>query len=369
MRLREVVLHRLHMPLKIRFETSFAVETYRLLDIIEVRSDEGVGFGECVAMEEPVYNEEWLDGAREVIVRHLLPRVAGRELAAPADLDALWRPVHGNKMAKSAVETAVWDLFAGAQGVPLARLLGGTKQAVEVGVSLGIEPTVDALLAEVERHVGEGFRRIKLKVRPGWDEEPLAAVRAAFPRVPLTVDANTAYTAGDLDRLATWDRFGLDYIEQPFPEEDLLLHAALQARLDTAVCLDESATSAADVRIAARLGACRVVNVKVARLGGLAESLRVCDVAREAGIDLWCGGMLETGVGRAVNVAIAARAEFTRPGDTAGSARYWEEDLIEPPVVSVDGTVAVPDSPGLGYAVQAERLRRFAVEPSRRIAL
>ena len=369
MRVREVRIHRLHMPLRIRFETSFAVETHRLVDIVEVHSDGGVGYGECVAMEEPLYSEETLDGARDVLVRHLLPRLAGVDLAGPEDVDAAFRPVHGNRMAKAAVECAVWDLFAQARGVSLARLLGGEKERIAVGVSLGIEADVDALLAQVERHVRQGFRRIKLKVRPGWDEVPLAAVRDAFPDVPLTVDANTAYGAADVERLAGWDRFHLEYVEQPFREDELLLHAELQRRMATAVCLDESIHGASDVHLAAALGAARVVNVKVGRVGGLAESLRVCQAAREHGIALWCGGMLETGVGRAVNVAIASRSEFTLPGDTAGSDRYWDLDLIEPPVVAQGGEVAVPTAPGLGYAVVPERLRRFAVEPPRVVAL
>jgi O-succinylbenzoate synthase len=363
MKLTEVRIHRLHMPLRFRFETSFGVETHRRLDIVEVRAGDRVGYGECVAMEAPVYNEETLDGARAVLVQHLLPRLAGAELREPEDVARLLAPVHGNRMAKAAVECAVWDLMAQERGLPLARLLGGTKESVEVGVSLGIEPDVDALLSQVERHVGQGYRRIKLKVKPGWDEVPLGEVRAAFPDIALTVDANTAYRADDLGRLATWDRFRLDYIEQPFPEDDLLLHAELARRMETAVCLDESVHSAADARLVAHLGAARVINVKVGRVGGLAETLRLCEVAREHGIALWCGGMLETGVGRAVNVAVASRPEFTMPGDTAGSERYWDLDLIEPPVVVTDGRIPVPAASGLGYAVVPERLRRYAVEP------
>jgi len=351
------------MPLRFRFETSFGVEDSRLVDIVEVQSGPYIGYGECVAEEAPLYNEETVATAREVLVHHILPRVVREELTTPQDVDRLTRAVRGNRMAKSALETAVWDLFAKARGEPLSRLLGGTKSHVEVGISIGIQPTVDRLLEEVARHVAEGYRRIKIKIKPGWDEEPLTAIRAAFPEVPLTVDANTAYRAEDLPRLARFERFALAYMEQPFPEDDLLDHAALQARTATPICLDESVRSVSDARLAVHLGAARVINVKVGRLGGLTPSLALNAFAQDAGIALWCGGMLETGVGRAVNVAIATLPGFTMPGDTAASSRYWDLDLIEPGVAVTDGRIAVPQTPGLGYAVQPDRLARYAVAP------
>jgi O-succinylbenzoate synthase len=363
-RIDRIVLHRVQMPLVMRFETSFGVQTSRIVDLVEMHGGGQVGWGEGVALTDPVYNEENVDTARLIMTRYLIPRILGQELTGAAEVSARWAPIRGNRMAKAALECAAWDLEARLAGVSLAALLGGTRDRIPVGVSLGIERDLPTLLAGVDRHVAQGYRRIKLKVKPGWDERVLEAVRDRHPDVPLSVDANTAYSEADIDRLASWERFHLEYIEQPFGEEDWLSHAALQRRTATPVCLDESVTSVADARLAVELEACRVINCKVGRVGGLGPSLELVHLAHTAGLGLWCGGMLETGIGRLVNVAITSLDAFTHPGDTAASARYWAEDLIDPPVTVEEGTIRVPQGPGLGHAVLPERIARHEVGPA-----
>ena len=265
-------------------------------------------------------------------------------------------------MAKGALETALRDLFARADGVSLARSLGGTRKAIEVGVSLGLQPTVAETVAIVERHVTQGYRRIKLKIEPGADVDRVAAVREAFPDLPLTVDANAAYTLETSGPLLALDAFGLDYIEQPLHHEDLVDHAELARRLATPICLDESIRSAADAAAAISLGACRVLNVKIGRVGGHGEALRIHEVALAAGVPLWCGGMLESGVGRAHNIAAATLPGFTKPGDTSSSSRYFEEDIVEPRPEAANGLMPVPEGPGIGVEVRRDVLARFTLE-------
>jgi len=265
-------------------------------------------------------------------------------------------------MAKGALETALRDLFARAEGVSLARSLGGTRTAVEVGVSLGLQATPGATVETVARHVAQGYRRVKLKIEPGADVDRVAAVREAFPAVPLTVDANAAYTLETAAPLLALDAFGLDYVEQPLHHEDLADHAELARRLATPICLDESIRSAADAAAAIALGACRVINVKIGRVGGHGEALRIHEVATKAGVPLWCGGMLESGVGRAHNIAVATLPGFSKPGDTASSSRYFEEDVVEPRPEAADGLMPVPPGPGIGVTVRTDVLARFTLE-------
>lgn len=361
-KIEQVVLRLVEMPLKFRFRTSFGETTRKRFLLVEVRSGGISGWGECVAEDGPFFSPETIDSARAVLARFLAPLVLGRELAAAGAFDALAARVRGNRMAKGGLETALRDLFARAEGVSLSRALGGTRRVVEVGVSLGLQPTVAETVAVVARHGAEGYRRVKLKIEPGADVDRVAAVREAFPSLPLTVDANAAYTLETADALVALDAYGLDYLEQPLHHEDLVEHARLARRLATPVCLDESIRSAADVSAAIALGACRVVNVKVGRVGGHGEALRIHELATRAGVPLWCGGMLESGVGRAHNVALASLPGFTKPGDTASSSRYFDEDLVDPRPEAKEGLMPVPQGPGIGVEVLRGTLARFTLE-------
>jgi O-succinylbenzoate synthase len=341
------------MPLVRPFTTSFGTTTVKEAILVHATGEDGVeGWGECVAAEHPLYSAEWNDGAWLVLRDYLVP--AALSGAAPS--------IRGHPMARAALETALLDLRLRRTGVSLAEHLGAVRDRIPCGVSLGLEDRVDDLLREAERFVAAGYHRVKVKIEPGRDSEIVRAVRKAFPEVPLTVDANAAYTAENADVLMALDEFELEYIEQPLPEDDLVGHAALQARLATPICLDETITSATVARGAIRLDACRVINIKTGRVGGLTEAVAVHDVAREAGVPVWCGGMLETGVGRAANLALAALPGFTLPGDTSGSDRYFERDVTEPFVVDADGTMAVPAGPGIGVEPLPDLLSKFAVD-------
>jgi O-succinylbenzoate synthase len=361
-RIDRVVLRLVEMPLKFRFRTSFGETTKKRFVLLEARSRGVSGWGECVAEDGPFYSPETTDSAWSVLSRFLAPLVLGQELGEAADVDRLAARVRGNRMAKGALETALRDLFARAEGVPLARSLGGTRTAIEVGVSLGLQATAGETVETVARHVAQGYRRIKLKIEPGADVDRVAATREAFPDLPLTVDANAAYTLETAAPLLELDAFGLDYVEQPLHHEDLLAHAELARRLATPICLDESIRSAADAVAAIALGACRVINVKIGRVGGHGEALRIHEVAAKAGVPLWCGGMLESGVGRAHNIAVATLPGFSKPGDTASSSRYFEEDVVEPRLEAAGGLMPVPEGPGTGVSVRRDVLSRFTLE-------
>lgn len=350
MRIDRVVLRRARMPLVTPFRTSFGTETEKDVLLIQVDGPESAGWGECVAMTEPLYSPEYVDGAHAVTRAHLLPRLAaaGPEIAA-VDVAALLAPVRGHPMAKAALEMAVLDGDLRRDGRSFGGYLGAVRDTAAAGVSVGIAPCVDRLLEIVAAHVAEGYLRVKLKIEPGWDLEPVAAVRSQHPDLDLQVDANGAYTVADSDHLADLDRYDLLLIEQPLPEEDLAGHAALARRIATPVCLDESITSAAAAAEAIDRGACSVVNIKAGRVGGYLEARRVHDVCRDRGIPVWCGGMLETGLGRAANVALAALPGFTLPGDLSASKRYFARDLTEPFVLE-GGHLRVPAGPGLGVA-------------------
>ena len=335
----ELVLVRL--PLVRSFRTSFGTTTTKEAILVRAIAADGVeGWGECVAAEAPLYSAEWNAGAW-IVLRDFLAR------AALAGRDAR---ISGHPMAAAALEAALVDLDLRRKGISLSEHLGGTGDRVPCGVSVGIEDDVAALVDVVASFVERGYRRVKLKIEPGHDVDVVRRVHDAFPDVPLSVDANAAYVRETWDPLLELDDLDLEYVEQPLPEDDLLGHIELQRRLTTPVCLDETITSARVARAAIELEACRVINVKVGRVGGLAESLAIHEVATTAGIPLWCGGMLETGIGRAVNVAVASLPGFTLPGDTSGSDRYFERDVTEPFVVAGDGTMAVPTGPGIGVA-------------------
>jgi o-succinylbenzoate synthase len=359
MRVESAVLRHVEMPLKFRFRTSFGETSVKKFLLLELRGEGQSGWGECVAEEGPFYSPETLATARPILTAYLLPLVLGKDVPSPAAFDDAARRVRGNRMAKATVECALRDLFTRAAGVPLGKSLRGTREAIEVGVSLGISATPAETVENVRKHVAQGYRRIKLKIEPGCDIDRLAAVREAFPDVPLTVDANAAYTLADADTLRSLDVFGLDYVEQPLHHEDLVAHAELAKILKTPICLDESIRSEADAKAAIQLGACRVLNVKIGRVGGHGEAVRIHDAAREAGIPVWCGGMLEAGVGRAHNVALASLPGFTKPGDTASSSRYFEEDIVEPALEAEGGLMPVPKGPGTGVTMRADVLARY----------
>ncbi len=347
MKIDAVELRRLRMPLVAPFRTSFGVEHERDVLLVRAITPDAEGWGECVALQEPIYSPEYVDGAQDVIRTHLLPRIFGATDVGASAVAELLAPVKGHQMAKAAIEMALLDAELRAQDVALARHLGAVRGAVDCGVSVGIHDTIPALLDTVAKHIDEGYRRIKLKIEPGWDVEPVGATRERFPDVPLQVDANTAYTLADARHLAKLDAFELLLIEQPLPEDEVLAHAELAKQLKTPVCLDESITSARAAADAIALGACAIVNIKAGRVGGYLEARRIHDVCAAHGVPVWCGGMLETGLGRAANVALAALPNFTLPGDTSASDRYFHRDITEPFVLE-DGRLRVPEGPGLG---------------------
>jgi o-succinylbenzoate synthase len=356
MKLREVELRRIRMPLVAPFQTSFGVERERDVLLVHVVTDDAEGWGECVAMTDPLYSSEYVDAAQDVLRRFLVPAVVATPgLDAVAVAPAL-RRFKGHRMAKAALETAVLDAELRAQGRSLARELGAVRDRVPCGVSVGIMASVGELLDAVGGFLDAGYVRVKLKIQPGWDVEPVRAVRERFgDDVLLQVDANTAYTLADASHLARLDPFDLLLIEQPLDEEDVLGHAALAGRLTTPVCLDESITSAKVAADAIALGACSIVNVKAGRVGGYLEARRVHDVCAAHGVPVWCGGMLETGLGRAANVALAALPGFTLPGDTSASDRYFHADITTPFVLD-RGHLPVPTAPGIGVTPLPEAL-------------
>jgi O-succinylbenzoate synthase len=337
------------------------VQTRRIL-LVAVEGEGLRAWGECVAGEGPFYSEEWIDGAWAVIVQFLGPALLGRTIASGSAAAMAASPVRGHRMAKAALENALWAAEAEAKQVPLWKLLGGSSQAIACGVSLGIQETVEQLLERVEIELAAGYRRIKVKVKPGWDLEVLARIRERWPDILLSCDANSAYRREDFAHLARLDEFNLLMIEQPLWNDDIYFHAELQKRLRTAICLDESIRHARDAQTALDLGACRIVNVKVGRVGGFSEAVRVHDLCQARGVPVWCGGMLESGIGRAHNVALSTLPNFRLPGDVAASKRYWQEDIIDPEVVvSRTGTITPPEPAGLGYTVKEELIEKLTV--------
>jgi O-succinylbenzoate synthase len=344
-----VELRRIRMPLVSPFRTSFGTQTSREVLLVRVTTPDAEGWGECVAMEEPLYSYEYVDTAQQVLTKHLVPRLLtlGDRVTA-ARVAHVLEPVKGHPMAKASLELAVLDAELRAAGRSLGDDLGAVRDRVPAGVSVGIMDGIPQLLDAVSGYLEQGYVRIKLKIEPGWDLDPVRAVRERFGDIGLQVDANTAYTLGDARHLAQLDPFDLLLIEQPLPEDDVRGHAELAKLIRTPVCLDESITSARSAADAIALGACSVINIKAGRVGGYLEAVRVHDVAQANGIPVWCGGMLETGLGRAANVALAALPGFVLPGDTSASDRYYRQDVTTAPFVLEDGHVRVPTGPGLG---------------------
>lgn len=363
MRIERVEMFEVEADLAFRFETSFGVESDLRKVLLVVHSQGLEGYGEVTAGNVPGYSYETTSTSWVALEEYVLPRVVGRDFDTPAQLLAELSGIRGHNMAVGALEAAFWDLQAKAAGMPLWQFLGGTRTDIEVGASLGIQLSVEDTVAIAQRHVDQGYRRLKFKIKPGWDVKPLAAVRSALPDAALTVDANSAYALTDVRVFEELDELGLDYIEQPLAHDDLVDHAELQAMLRTPICLDESVHSAADARKGLALGAGRVINLKVGRVRGLLESRRVHDVALAFGAPVWCGGMLELGVGRALNLHMSSLENFTLPGDTASATRYWgDSDIVEQRLDAVDGVQKVPqDGPGLGVTLKRQQIERTLV--------
>jgi O-succinylbenzoate synthase len=361
MRIDRVELRLVRLPLGRTFRTSSSTKDH--IDHILIRAfAEGLeGWGECASPSDPYYCPETTGTCWHILEEFLAPRVLGREWASIEEFVALFGPIKGNRFARAGIEIAAWDLLAQARGVSLAKLLGGASPEILSGVSLGIEPDIPALLEQVDRHVAEGYRRVKLKIAPGWDVGPVEAVRARYPDLPLQVDANSAYRLDDMATFRQLDGFGLLLIEQPLAHDDIIDHAQLQAQLRTDLCLDESIHTVDDARHALALGSCRVINIKVSRVGGPLEAVRIHDDCQARGVPVWCGGMHEFGIGRAANIAVASLPGFTLPGDISGSDKYYREDLVEPPIVANQGAVAVPQGVGLGHRPLLERIERHTL--------
>jgi o-succinylbenzoate synthase len=352
-------LRLLELPLVHFFETSFGRIDDKHFIIVRADGDGTSGYGECVADNDPFYSAETNETAWHIISEFIAPRVLGVELAHPRDVFPALKAIRGHNMAKAAVEMAAWDLYARQRREPLWRTLGGARDRIASGVSIGIQPSLADLAATVERELAAGYRRVKIKVKPGWDLDPVRTIRERFGSVPLMVDANAAYTAGDAEHLARLDEYGLMMIEQPLDYDDIAEHAQLQRQLKTPICLDESIKSVGAAREAIAAGACRIINIKPGRIGGFGESIRLHDLCAGHGIPVWHGGMLESGIGRAANIHLSTLPNFTLPGDVAASKRYFSPDLIEPPIeVAADGTIAVPNDHGLGVIIRDDRVER-----------
>jgi o-succinylbenzoate synthase len=359
--LEAVELRRVRLPLVAPWRWSGGTLTAREVILVRAVGPHSEGWGECATFPSPTYSDEWLDGAWDILRHHLVPLVLGEALDAVA-VDARMAALAGQPMAKAAIELAVLDAELRAAGQSLAARLGATRSRVMAGVAVGLTGSLPDLLDEVGRRVAEGYRRVKLKIQPGWDVEPVLAVRAAHPDLALQVDANGTYRLADADRLAALDDARLLCLEQPLGRDDLLGHAAWGQRMTTPVCLDESISSAADAETALALGACRVVNIKPGRVGGYLEAVRIHDLCSLRSIPVWCGGLLETGVGRCANLALAALRNFSIPGDLSASSRFYREDITDAVVLGPDGTIAVPDGPGTGAVLRSDVLDDATVE-------
>lgn len=351
------------MPLVHFFETSFGRTYERSMILVEVVSDGVSGWGEVTCGENPFYNEEWTESAWLLLQHYIGPKVVGRELESASSVAPLTAHIRGHNMARGGLEAAVWDLEARLLGRPLWQHIGGgARREIPCGVSIGVQDSVAQLLQKIETELAAGYQRIKMKIKPGWDVQVVAEVRRAFPDILLMADANSAYTLADTERLRRLDEFHLMMIEQPLSHDDIIDHAQLQRKLKTPICLDECIRTAHHAEQAIGLGACRIINIKLGRVGGFREAKRVHDVAQRAGIPVWCGGMLEAGIGRAHNVALATLPNFVLPGDVSASKRYWARDIITPPVETTpSGTIAIRDNPGFGYDLDHDWIRQITV--------
>ncbi|MFA1820344.1 o-succinylbenzoate synthase [Virgibacillus oceani] len=363
MLIKQLKLHKLNMQLIDPFTTSFGTIQDKAFYVTEAIDDNGNrGFGESVAFSTPWYSEETVNTNLHVMEDFLIPILQENNINHPDDVSVLFKPIKRNNMAKSALEGSIWDLYAKSKNIPLAQAIGGTKSEIDVGISIGIQPTVTDLLKTVDHYIQEGYKRIKIKIKPGWDIDYLREVRKHFPDTPIMADANSAYTLSDIKHLQLLDDLNLMMIEQPLEHDDIVDHAKLQSEMTTPICLDESIHSLDDARKAVELGSCKIINIKIGRVGGITEAKRIHDYCKEHGVAVWCGGMFEAGIGRAHNIALTTLPQFTLPGDTAGSSRYWKQDIIQPEVIVENGVIPVPDNAGIGYEIDDEVISKYTVE-------
>lgn len=361
--LEKIKLHKLNMRLKNPFKTSFGTLENKEFYIIEAMDAGGIcGYGESVAFISPWYTEETVKTNLHIMEDFLIPLLRENKIAHPNEVHELFTPIKRNNMAKAGLEMAMWDVYAKNKNIPLFRALGGSKTKIDVGISIGIKPGINDLLKTIENYVEEGYKRVKIKIKPGWDVDVLREVRKHFPGTAIMADANSAYTLNDMSHLQQLDEFNLTMIEQPLAHDDIVDHAKLQSKLKTPICLDESINSLGDARKAIELGSCKIINIKIGRVGGLTEAIRIHDLCQDSDVAVWCGGMLEAGVGRAHNIALTTLSNFALPGDTAGSSQYWVEDIIQPEVTVENGTIRVSEKPGIGYDIDHEALSQFKVE-------
>ncbi len=355
-------MREINMPLAHPFETSFGLTTGRRILLIELESEGLTAWGECVAGEHPYFSDETIDTAWLITESELAPSLLDADVERGGSCPNIFRQVRGHRMAKAALENAVWDLEAQVERVSLAELLGGTRSVIACGVSIGIQPSLPQLMDKIATELEAGYQRIKVKCKPGWDNNIFEAIRKRWPEITLSCDANSAYRMKDLDHVAAWDEFNLLMIEQPLWYDDFYFHSMLQKRLDTAICLDESIRNRRDALAAIDMESCRIINIKVGRVGGFSEAIAVHNAAEERGIPVWCGGMLETGIGRSHNIALSSLPNFSLPGDVSASSRYWDQDIIEPAVtVSPKGEITVPTAIGRGFEVQRDRIEALTV--------
>lgn len=364
MKIKKIVLRKMEMALKVPFETSFAAMHTKKFMVVEIHSADHIGYGDCSALAAPWYSEETTESAAHIIEDFLIPTLFSHdEIPSPEKMQAEFRWIRRNRMAKAAVDCALWDLYAKEQNISLAKALGGTRDEIETGVSLGIQSSPDELLRVVERYLGEGYRRIKVKIKPGKDIDYLAAVRREFGDIMLMADANSAYTLADMDLFKEMDKLNLLMIEQPLANDDIVDHAKLQKALNTRICLDESIDSLEDARKAIELGSMKTINIKVARVGGLTEARKIHDLCEAKGIPVWCGGMLDTGIGRAHNIAIASLPNYKFPGDVPASDRYYKHDFMQAAVnIDKQAMIKVPAGAGIGLAPAEKLMDDFTLE-------
>ena len=362
MKIEAITLREIHMPLVHFFETSFHRLYHRRILLVTVHSEGVDGWGESVVGEDPYYSSEWIDSAWPTLMQYLIPALLGRQIDSGRECPSLFARVRSHRMAKAALENAVWDAEANQRKLPLWKLLGGTRREIPCGVSIGIQDSVEQLLEKIQTEVAAGYHRIKIKVKPGWDLNVLERIRSRWADITLSCDANSAYTLDQMEHLRKFDQFNLLMIEQPLWNDDIYYHARLQKELRTAICLDESIVNVRGAAFAVETGACRIINIKVGRVGGFSEALKIHDLCHAHNIPVWCGGMLETGVGRAQNIALSSLQNFSLPGDVSASKRYWKEDIIDPEVeVSPQGTIAVSDQPGTGYRIKPDLIDKLTV--------
>jgi len=362
MKIEAFTIREIQMPLVHFFETSFGRTTGRRILLVTAHCEGINGWAECVAGENPFYSPEWIETAWPTMIEYFVPALVGRSLAQARESVVHMNPVRGHRMAKAAVENALWDAEAKQKQQPLWKLLGGTRREIACGVSIGIQDSIEQLLDKIAIEVAAGYRRIKVKVKPGWDVSVLERIRSRWPDILLSCDANSAYRLDQVEHLRKFDQFNLLMVEQPLWNDDIYFHGRLQKQLNTKICLDESIRNARDAEAAVDLGACGIINIKVGRVGGFTEAKSIHDVCQSRGIPVWCGGMLESGVGRMHNVALSTLPNFRLPGDVSASKRYWKEDIIDPEVeVSPEGMITVRDEPGTGYNVREDLIEKLTV--------